>query len=69
MHGHLHETGDRIAGHAKVMLQRRLRSVGDNLMIEVVRLRDQRRAHRRGDADLCLAASFGADSVALCLHR
>ena len=57
---HLHEAGDRIAGHAEVMLQRRLGGVGDHLMAEVVRLCDERRAHSRRDADLRLAAAFGA---------
>ena len=38
---HLHEAGDRIAGHAEVVLQRRLRGVGDDLVAEVVRLRDE----------------------------
>ena len=57
---HLDEAGHRIARHAEVVLQRRLRRVGDDLMIEVVRLRDERRAHRRRHADLRLAAAFRA---------
>ena len=31
--GHLHVAGDRVAGHAEVMLQRRLGGVGDHLVV------------------------------------
>ena len=58
--GHLDEPGDRIAGQPQVMLQGRLRGIGDDLRIEVVGLGDQRGAHRGCDTDLRLAAALGA---------
>ena len=56
----LHETGDRVARHPEVMLQRRFRGVRHHLMVEVVSLRDERGAHRRGHADFSLTAALGA---------
>ncbi len=56
----LHEAGDRVAGHAEMMLERGAGAVGGDLVGLAHRRRDRRRAHRRGHADLGLAAAFGS---------
>ena len=57
--GQLDVAGHRVAGEPEVVLQRRFRRVGHDLRLEVVSLRQERRAHRGSHANLRLAPALG----------
>src|SRR4051812_4956281 len=56
--GNLHEPGNGIAGHPKVMFERRFSGVRHYLMAKVARLGYQSSTHGGRDTDLRLAAAF-----------
>ena len=58
--GDLHQTANGVTGQAQVMLHGHFCGVFHLIQVQAVQLRQSRRRHGAGGADLCLAAAFGA---------